>query len=150
MNTTHLPAGKYYIGDLCYVMNEVWDLFCNNLTPGAHTIEYNDHHYHYWWAHTANGDGVYLDQQLNQFPVDAGLIGIIAVDDIVTQITSNDLSSGLVVEFKHSVACTYDHGTFSFNDGGDVCIRIDTTSNEHEDEVDEEWSSYDPDEWDDE
>jgi hypothetical protein len=149
MNTI-LPAGKYYIGDLCYVMNEVWDMFCDNLTPGTHTIEYNGHHYHYWWAHTANGDGLYLDQQLNRFPVDAGLIGIIAVDDIVTQITSNNISSGLVVEFKHSVECMYDHGTFSFN-GGNICIRIDTNSNEDEDEYDEEeWSSYDPDEWDDE
>ncbi len=28
-----MPAGKYYVGDLCYVMHDVWDEVCDLMFP---------------------------------------------------------------------------------------------------------------------
>ena len=35
-----MPAGKYYIGDLCYVMNDAeWDEFCSITIDGHNVID---------------------------------------------------------------------------------------------------------------
>lgn len=80
-----MPAGEYYVGDLCYVMHPEWDEFCRltikgndciggefNLADGRRFASYN----------TAYGDGVYADNLGNEYGVDAGLIGCILVSDI--------------------------------------------------------------------
>ena len=28
-----MPAGRYYVGDLCYVMHDVWDEVCDLVFP---------------------------------------------------------------------------------------------------------------------
>lgn len=28
-----MPAGRYYVGDLCYVMDDVWDEVCDLMFP---------------------------------------------------------------------------------------------------------------------
>lgn len=79
MNT--LPAGTYYVGDLCYVLSDYDydEIVC--------TFEYDDGNvyivngYTFAWSNTAYGDGVYRDSKRNKYPVDAGLIGILRVDD---------------------------------------------------------------------
>ena len=76
-----LAAGTYYVGDLCYVLSEedYDEIVC--------TFEYNDgdvytvNGFTFAWCHTAYGDGCYQDDKGNQYPVDAGLIGILRVDD---------------------------------------------------------------------
>ena len=80
-----MPAGEYYVGDLCYVMSDRWDEFCNitisgnecmngefTLSDGVRFASYG----------TAHGDGLYEDNFGNEYPVDAGLIGCILVSDI--------------------------------------------------------------------
>jgi hypothetical protein len=80
-----MPAGKYYIGDLCYVMHEEWDDVCDTtivehqcldgefkLKDGPRFAAYG----------TQYGDGFYYDQNGNGYAVDAGLIGCIRVEDI--------------------------------------------------------------------
>lgn len=78
---TKLEAGTYYVGDLCYVLSE------DDYDEIVCTFQYNDgevytiNGFTFAWAHTAYGDGCYTDSEGNHYPVDAGLIGILRVDD---------------------------------------------------------------------
>ena len=79
-------AGRYYVGDLCYVMHDAWDEICDlvfddnhgciegefTLKDGRRFAMYN----------TAYGDGVYTDQYGREYSVDSGSIGCILLDDI--------------------------------------------------------------------
>lgn len=100
-----LPAGKYYVGDLCYVMHKEWDEVCGlffkdrddhgcnegefNLKDGRRFSSFN----------TKYGDGGYFDQFGNEYGVDAGLIGCIALNDIDLTYEENFLGGGQVIEF---------------------------------------------------
>jgi hypothetical protein len=79
------PAGTYYVGDLCYVMNDRWDEICDQiisdrnrgdgefkLRDGIRFASYG----------TRWGDGCYQDQNRRMYGVDAGIIGCIATKDI--------------------------------------------------------------------
>ena len=81
-----MPEGRYYIGDLCYVMSdEEWDEVCSitikdnkciegefNLKDGRRFALYG----------TAWGDGLYNDQYGHSYAVDSGTIGCILESDI--------------------------------------------------------------------
>lgn len=100
-----MPAGKYYVGDLCYVMHDEWDEVCGlffkdrddhgcnegefTLKDGRRFVSYN----------TKYGDGCYFDQHGNEYGVDAGLIGCIRVEDIDLTCDGNQLDGGNIVEF---------------------------------------------------
>ena len=75
-----MPAGKYYVGDLCYVMHPEWDEFCS-ITIKEHTCldgEFNlKDGRRFATFGTKWGDGEYRDQFGNRYGVDAGLIGCI-------------------------------------------------------------------------
>lgn len=106
-------AGKYYVGDLCYVMHPEWDEACNlffrgrddrgcnegefNLKDGRRFVSYS----------TKYGDGCYTDQFGNEYGVDAGLIGCIKVEDISEDISELEMKRlGNVVEFKQPFNCS--------------------------------------------
>jgi hypothetical protein len=100
-----MPAGKYYVGDLCYVMHESWDEVCGlffkgrtdhgcnegefTLKDGRRFVSYN----------TKWGDGAYYDQNSNEYGVDAGLIGCLRLDDIDFTNDENGIHGGNVIEF---------------------------------------------------
>ena len=94
-----MKAGKYYIGDLCYVMHPEWDEFCS-LTINGHNVldgEFNLKDGRRFATFTTKwGDGTYKDEQGRSYGVDAGLIGCIAVDDITPSELEN-LKDGHVV-----------------------------------------------------
>lgn len=97
-----LPAGKYWVGDLCYVLNDRWDEFCditlddNKSIDGEFTLSDGTRFASYG---TRWGDGQYPDQFGNLYPVDAGLIGCVLVDDIHDE-KENWIEGGHVHEFK--------------------------------------------------
>lgn len=109
--TDLLPAGKYWIGDLCYVMHEEWNEVCRlffknrddhgcneglfELKDGRKFVSFN----------TKWGDGSYLDEANNEYGVDAGLIGCILVSDI-KQHDQNHLDGGHVYEFDSPFSCS--------------------------------------------
>jgi hypothetical protein len=81
-----MPAGKYYIGDLCYVMaDEEWREICNIIIKEPRILdgefELPDGRRFAIYS-TAYGDGTYHDQHGHAYSVDAGSIGCIRLDDI--------------------------------------------------------------------
>lgn len=100
-----MPAGRYFVGDLCYVMHPQWDEFCTKslaneglvvLDNGVRTAQFG----------TMYGDGCYQDQSGNAYGVDSGLIGCILVQDI-----SDDtayMEGGNIIEFPKDFECSDD------------------------------------------
>lgn len=71
------PAGKYYIGDLCYVLDdELIDAAVCGRDDGFHT---NGKHVLGYFS-TAYGDGCYRGTNGQSYGVDAGMIGIVPVE----------------------------------------------------------------------
>ena len=98
-----MPPGKYYVGDLCYVMtNEEWREFCDITLDGQKVkdgeFEFKDGRRFATYS-TAFGDGVYHDQYGHSYSVDAGLIGCILVEDIKANKYDNLLDLGAILEF---------------------------------------------------
>jgi hypothetical protein len=98
-----MPPGKYYVGDLCYVMtNEEWREFCDITLDGQKVkdgeFEFKDGRRFATYS-TAFGDGVYHDQYGHSYSVDAGLIGCILVEDIKANKYDNLLDLGAIIEF---------------------------------------------------
>ena len=126
-----LQPGRYWIGDLCYVMHARWSEFCEHLDEAGEVLTMDGEEY--WWHHTAFGDGTY-DYDLHNLPdglgvsggfgVDAGLIGIIPAA-LVGRDPDDDPKLGMWLEFKKPVHCSYLNGTFVFNDG-DIGVQIYT------------------------
>jgi hypothetical protein len=130
-----MKAGKYYIGDLCYVMHPEWDEFCS-LTINGHNVldgEFNLKDGRRFATFTTKwGDGTYKDEQGRSYGVDAGLIGCIAVDDITPSELEN-LTDGHVVEFVQDFSTFSAGGIIRI---GSVCIDTDFAEEEEEDEDD--------------
>jgi hypothetical protein len=121
---TVLPAGSYFIGDLCYVMtNNMWDKWLNETAvydADGKLDTYEDGFYDVYghkvgWHGTAYGDGCYPATQngnvskSSSCAVDSGTIGIIPTHlvcslfegdvDMVTRMFTGDL--GIVHRFDH-------------------------------------------------
>ncbi len=103
-----MPAGKYYVGDLCYVMHDEWDEFCALTISGSELQEgefnLKDGRRFAFYS-TRWGDGEYADQYGRRYGVDAGLIGCIRVEDINEKEREN-LDGGHVVEFTREFYVT--------------------------------------------
>jgi len=85
--TGTLPAGKYYVGDPCYVIdNAKWDDFLeawyepfggDGNKAAAAVFEFEGHSV--FVTDTNTGDGIFEDQHGAVYPVDAGMIAAIPV-----------------------------------------------------------------------
>lgn len=135
-----LPAGKYYVGDLCYVMHPQWDEVChlmfalNAPDSGEFTLENG---VKFASQSTAYGDGTYFDQDNRKYPVDAGLIGCIRVRDIIDP--KANLKGGNIIKFDQPFET-------SFEEEGGI-IRIGhIVIKTGEDEEDEYYEGYEDDE----
>jgi hypothetical protein len=138
MTQTTYPV-QYYIGDLCYVMDDAWDEVCSlmfsgdsdetvegelKLADGRKIIIFS----------TYCGDGEYFDQEGNAYGVDSGTIGAIKVDDIFDPLPH--LGGGNLHEFAAEIDgndCWSENGELGF-----YKVVINTNdSDEDEDEDDE-------------
>ena len=131
-----LPAGRYVIGDPCYhVPDEEWD----------HVLSESNFFEGQCWSHfetkagtkgtvvafsTAYGDGEYEDAAGRKYPVDAGLIGIIPLDDVAADL---DLSCAHVITFTAPFTCRERAGKISFG-----FIDIDTDPSDPMGDLDED------------
>ncbi len=120
-----MPAGRYYVGDLCYVMSDdEWNEFCTltivnheclsgefQLADGRRFATYS----------TAYGDGTYRSNIGTSHCVDAGLIGCIRLDDIASDKYSDIERLGAVVNFDTDFDTGELDGTIWFGP-----VKIDT------------------------
>lgn len=126
-----MKAGTYYVGDLCYVMHEVWNEFCDITIPenvcldGEFTLKDGRKFATYG---TEYGDGVYYDNSGREYGVDAGLIGCILLSDIDLGVIENDIKGGNVIEFKEDFETYEDCGSIVFGD-----VYVETNQDEEED-----------------
>lgn len=100
-----MPAGQYYIGDLCYVMHPEWDEACALFFPtnysgrgaeGEFTLRDGRRFASFG---TAFGDGEYYNNMGTSHCVDSGSIGCIRMEDIRDDEYSNLETLGAIVEF---------------------------------------------------
>lgn len=122
-----LPAGKYFVGDLCYVMHPEWDEFCDitiddiegclngefTLADGRRFATYT----------TAYGDGTYYSSIGTSHSVDAGLIGCILLSDISEDLDMEKIARlGAIIEFDKPFETSGEDGVMHFGH-----VRIDTS-----------------------
>lgn len=141
-----MPAGKYYIGDLCYVMDdndwsECVDLFFppnEQGFPGGKEGEFalKDGRRFASFG-TAYGDGTYRSN-LNTFhSVDSGSIGCIRVEDIRANKYDDIEELGAIVEFDQPFEVEADQGLLVFGH-----VEIETAADDEEVD-DEEYDCFD-------
>ena len=126
-----MPAGDYYIGDLCYVMHKEWDEVCSLFFKGNTNGSCNQGEFvlkdgrRFAGYNTKWGDGEYRDQFNNRYLVDSGCIGCILVSDIVEMDTRN-IDLGNVIKMTKEFDTSNIDGLISFNN-----ITIETNDVEN-------------------
>lgn len=117
MKSVTIKAGKYYLGDPCYSLDQTWNdvlkqTGCFRKLPVA---EINGHQI--LGFKTAYGDGEYRSNTGRTFCVDAGMIGLVPVE----LAEKEDPFSTIIVEFHEPTLCTNKAGLMKFG-----LIKIDT------------------------
>ena len=133
--TVKMPAGKYFIGDPCYVIGgDEWHEFLEVYWPDR--LEFSTSPIFRYKGNlvvvfsTKYGDGVYPGSDGNAYSVDAGLIGMVPYA-LVAEENNEDLGS--VVVFDEPVECKfYDSGTLVF---GDVTIETGDEYDEDDEDI---------------
>ena len=109
-----LPAGQYYVGDLCYIMNyEDWQNF---------TFSCNDENV-LWtfkgslcaWGYTVYGDGEYSGSDNLTYDVDSGTIGIFQIKDTSNFDIEEAKKLGNVITFDKPFNVEIREGFFKFD-----------------------------------
>jgi hypothetical protein len=127
-----LPAGKYYIGDLCYVMtNEDWKLFCGHtLYPERFGELFIRENCKIACYRTAYGDGHYYDQQEKEYCVDSGTISAMLFNEIKGKEYNTRLKDfcelGQIYHFDKPFKTGYNKGVIFFGN-----VKIDTAGAEN-------------------
>jgi hypothetical protein len=134
-----MPAGEYYVGDLCYVMTDKeWDEFCSITIDGMKCIDgeftMKDGRRFATYG-TAWGDGVYQDQNNGQYAVDAGLIGCIKVEDIKAKKYADIAELGKIHTFQYDFTTSGGRGDRDWDGVIRIgSIHIGTNSDWYDDE----------------
>ena len=131
-----MPAGRYYIGDLCYVMHHEWDECCDlffppgdNIGPGREGEFTLKDGRKFASFGTAYGDGTYRSNIGTDHSVDSGSIGCILVSDIRDNTYDNIEDLGAIVEFDQPFEVSEDAGLLKFGH-----VLIETAGGYDEDE----------------
>ena len=136
-----MPAGRYYIGDLCYVMTDKeWDEFCkltivdNDCIQGEFTFEDGRRFATYG---TKWGDGVYRSNINSKHSVDSGTIGCMRLNEInIEKLNEEEMEDfGAIVTFDSDFRTGENDGLITF---GQVIINTDPDEY-YEDEEEEEY-----------
>ena len=127
-----MPAGRYAIIDLCYVMHDEWDEVCNltirdhQCLEGEFTLADGRR---FATLSTAYGDGTYRSNIGTDHSVDSGSIGCILVSDIRDNTYDNIEDLGAIVEFDQPFEVSEDAGLLKFGH-----VLIETAGGYDEDE----------------
>jgi hypothetical protein len=127
-----LPAGRYYIGDPCYVLQASWDRIKTAFDENE-PVEFDG--YTVWGANTAFGDGCYKCSRGSEYMVDSGILAAIPVQLIDNP---NGEEHGTIIDEPNGLMVEYDlNGTFTF---GSICIKTgdDGAGNDYEEYDDDD------------
>lgn len=118
-----MKAGKYWIGDLCYIIRgDDWDAVCRTLgngpEPNGGTFTLGP--YEGAIFPTAYGDGFYFDQFGNEYGVDSGTLGLFPVGVYESQFSNG----GAVIDFPEDFEVSCVDGEMRF---GHIRIRTKGT-----------------------
>ena len=129
-----MRPGTYFVGDLCYIMHPQWREVCdlmfacddNRVLHGEFNLANG---VRFAVQSTAYGDGTYYDAEGREYPVDAGLIGCIRVEDVYDP--EWYLAGVNQIEFEYPFTVEYELGTIQFiehlTDGSkEVTLAIET------------------------
>lgn len=154
-----LPQGKYYIGDLCYVMADGhWDEFLE-LTAlydsKGKLVEYEEGFFEFkgysvGWHGTEYGDGCYDANRIGNInksmmcPVDSGTIGIIPWAYVTMHHTEKEIREhiwgcGIIHEFDAPFYVSLSHDS----EFGNVRVKTTSTRDDDDDEYEEWRNEYD-------
>jgi len=117
-----LPAGTYYIGDICYVLDDI----IYDHTFGGHGYEsgmYQSDLGQFLVSNTYAGDGCYRGSDGFDYAVDAGIIGIVSESLVHTKTTF-----GRMCTFPKAVTVRMYDGIFEFQSEG-FQLEINTRDN---------------------
>jgi hypothetical protein len=115
-----LPAGKYYIGDPCYVFADAtWQKLLDDVDDFLDGEIKHVSGFDLWAHSTAWGDGTYADQNGIEYGVDSGSLGAVPIG-MVDNV--DGLEHGTVMDFPNGLTVEYDNGTFWF---GSIVIKTD-------------------------
>lgn len=121
-----VPAGDYFLGDPCYAVPDIhWSPLlescdCFNQVPVGEVNGFKVLSFV-----TAYGDGTYKDQLGNEYPVDAGMIGLVPVgliDQAEMKAMYPSYIPGKMVTFDHEVRASCQGGRLTF---GQYVINTD-------------------------
>lgn len=136
-----MPAGRYYIGDLCYVMHDEWDECCDLFFPASSYPGHVEGEFtlkdgrRFASFGTAYGDGVYGSNIGTNHCVDSGSIGCIRIEDIRDNTHSDIEHLGAIVEFDQPFEVGEHEGVIRFGH-----VQIDTAGEEEfEEEFEEDY-----------
>ena len=128
-----MPAGKYYIGDLCYVMHPEWNEVCDLFFPANHPPRGVEGEFtlkdgrRFASFGTAYGDGTYRSNIGTDHSVDSGSIGCIRVEDIRDNSYDNVEELGAIIEFTQPFEVSADQGLLVFGH-----VQIETAGDDEE------------------
>ena len=134
---------SYYIGDLCYVLPDVWSEVCSLVPYDNSEVRFQlEDGRVFFMMGTAHGDGVYSDQEGRTYGVDSGTIGAIRLEDIRDDEVDVDslvaLGNAQVVPIPEELEeddVRYEDGTLTF---GPVSISTGYEEVEEEEEDEDE------------
>lgn len=125
-----LPAGKYFIGDPCYAfqVDGSWDVVLEKSDYFSRPSVEIDGKVLCAFS-TVWGDGEYLDQNDNAYPVDAGLIGVVPEEIALKYCGSKEPFGMHLFEFKKDFECYSLDGVIVL---GKIVIDTDSQVDEEE------------------
>ena len=126
-----MPAGMYYIGDLCYVLGDEWGECCELFFAGRTDHCCNEGEFtlkdgrRFACFNTAYGDGEYYDGNGNRYSVDSGSIGCVRLCDLHQDFIGRGSCRGVIHQFDHDFEVSSHGGILNFG-----LVRIDTKYDE--------------------
>jgi hypothetical protein len=125
----YCEPGTWYIGDLCYVLDASWEAFCKLTIRGEECLDggfrFADGREFVSFM-TKWGDGTYQDSDGFNYPVDAGLIGCVRVEDMDAKL-DEAINDGRVHVFTKPFVCERVGNILYF---GKIAIDLDPADEE--------------------
>ena len=115
----------FYIGDICYVLSndDYYSFWGKQKRFAEGAFEVPGKGYAFAVGFTAYGDGVYADEEGREYPVDAGVIGIVPLELVGKK---DGLENGTLIMMPGIAALDCEEGVFDFCLPDGSTVHIDT------------------------